>query len=732
MSGGPVVQGVNYNYEVLVGGEFQLFAETAITDASSSSLTLTVSLSQAASGSLVDLNAGADGGSYDSATGVYTVSGTPAQVTTALRGLQFVPAAGSQGVYETLTLNVTDGLANSTLSNTLAEIYAAQSYAGGGQTLTAIAQNSGFLLSNTGGVADTIAAANPGDYAIAVLNDAQASFALPTIVWLAGRGDSATFSGNSDLWDAAYGDSGTYMLDGVSLAVFGDDAFVTFQGAGDRVSFNAPANKIYHETVDGSGGTIVAVHSDVALTGDNDVIYFDNSGDTLDLYGVTAGAWSVLYASSGAVNLHGASLSIFGGGVTVNGVSNANAVSLYKSDGVADTVTGDDMTITLVNSQAVVNGTRDAIWFVGGSASTLALNLTLGQYDSVYGAGTINLNGDGSVISVGGGALVNLATGGADVYVSYTSGVWDHVQGAAGNIIADHAQVVVDGGHQSVTFAGGDDNAASFIQTNGAWDSVYGAVKTLTIDDAQVNIYGSADDIYMTGPDAQVSFYAPPYYSANSDDNLYATNATIDENGQRNLTISGGYNKIFANSSGNSSVILTQTQGEWDSFFGSNQSLVLNGAQVSMIGGGNSVLSEGANNAVSLYQTNGNDDTIENFGASITTVTLNDSSAILYGGMYYVYMNGGVNNVNLDVIYYNNSKEAAFVLTGAVGDDTITGFGSQDVIEVSHSQFADFQAFQSALSQQSGGAALTLDANDKVTFVGEQTANITAAQVKFV
>ena len=35
-------------------------------------------------------------------------------------------------------------------------------------------------------------------------------------------------------------------------------------------------------------------------------------------------------------------------------------------------------------------------------------------------------------------------------------------------------------------------------------------------------------------------------------------------------------------------------------------------------------------------------------------------------------------------------------------------------------------------SQQSGGAVLTLDANDKVTFVGEQTANITAARVKFV
>ena len=59
--------------------------------------TLTVTLSAAANGVLNDPNAGTDGSSYDPTTGVYSISGTANDVTSALQHLAFDPNAGAYG-----------------------------------------------------------------------------------------------------------------------------------------------------------------------------------------------------------------------------------------------------------------------------------------------------------------------------------------------------------------------------------------------------------------------------------------------------------------------------------------------------------------------------------------------------------------------------------------------------------------------------------------------------------
>jgi hypothetical protein len=99
------------------------FTTASVTDTNNAAtITLTVTPSNPANGTLSDPNAAQDGGATDPDTGAYTVTGSIAAVDAALQGLVFTPAAhevpGGQTVTTGFTIAAGDGTANATDATT--------------------------------------------------------------------------------------------------------------------------------------------------------------------------------------------------------------------------------------------------------------------------------------------------------------------------------------------------------------------------------------------------------------------------------------------------------------------------------------------------------------------------------------------------------------------------------------------------------------------------------------
>ena len=122
------INGATANQATTDAASLTPFAHVGIVDVNAGQTeTVTVTPSSTANGTLSDPNSGTDGGSVDPNTGVYTVSGTAAQVAAAVDGLVFMPrvnqVAPGQTVTTGFTINVTDA-AGATASDATTSVVA--------------------------------------------------------------------------------------------------------------------------------------------------------------------------------------------------------------------------------------------------------------------------------------------------------------------------------------------------------------------------------------------------------------------------------------------------------------------------------------------------------------------------------------------------------------------------------------------------------------------------------
>ena len=90
------------------------FSNVIVADSNGQPETLTLTVSAPAHGTLSNLGSG----SYNSATGVYTVTGTAAEVTAALDNLAFTPTVADQAIKTTFAIRVADSSGNTAFDNT--------------------------------------------------------------------------------------------------------------------------------------------------------------------------------------------------------------------------------------------------------------------------------------------------------------------------------------------------------------------------------------------------------------------------------------------------------------------------------------------------------------------------------------------------------------------------------------------------------------------------------------
>ncbi len=333
------------------------FAGVTVTDDPSQTESVTVTLSSTDAGGLSSQN----GGSYNAATGVYTVSGTAAAVTTALDGLVFTPANGTpgQGVTTSFSVSISDTVGLTATGSTVAVD------AVGGPVI------SGTMIDQIVSAQSTIS-----PFATITLAD-DASQTETVTITLSGTGSLAEASGHSGgfTYDPAHA---VYTDSGVATAVTSDLQALVFT-PGMTIAGQSATTGFSITSMDTVGLTAADHTTSVDAVG-GPAISGTAAGQTVNDYS-TISPFATVTLTDDASQTETVTVALSGSGSLseANGHSGGftydSTQGVYTDSGLATAVTG-DLRALVFTPAAVTLGQSVTTGFTISSTDTLGLSVS--------------------------------------------------------------------------------------------------------------------------------------------------------------------------------------------------------------------------------------------------------------------------------------------------------------------------------------------------------------------